>query len=208
MVELITLDADRIREAAATLALAMLDEPLGGWLLPDPAEFLEVHERLFLTIMTRAMDEGRVDVCGDPFVGVAVWFERPAIETDSQGGQPTSDLSPIVPEHAVARVREVSRLLHLMRRRARPDRHVYLDSMGVLPDHRRRGNATALLDAGLTWADARDLPCSLDTLDPYNVAFYRRRGFDVVATQRLVGSDLTVTSMRRPLAQPSVMRTS
>lgn len=199
MVELSSVGASQIREAAATLALAMLDEPLGRWLLPDPVEFLEVHERLFVTTMTRAIDEGRVDVCGDPFLGVAMWFERPAIDNDSPESQPTSDLSPIVPEHVVTRVDEVSKLLHLMRRKARPDRHVYLDSMGVLPDHRRRGNATALLNAGLAWADARALPCSLDTLDPDNVDFYRRRGFEVVATEPLGRSGLIVTSMRRPL---------
>jgi GNAT superfamily N-acetyltransferase len=69
--------------------------------------------------------------------------------------------------------------------------------MGVLPDHRRRGNATGLLGAGFAWADARALTCSLETLDPDNVAFYRRRGFEVVAAEPVAGSDLTVTSMRR-----------
>jgi GNAT superfamily N-acetyltransferase len=195
-VDLISVDAGRIAEAAATLARAMIDEPLGRWLLPDPAEFLEVHERLFVTTMKRAVDEGRVDACGDPFVGVAVWFERPAIDEGSPH-HPRSALSPLVPDHAATRVDEVSGLLHHMRRQARPDRHVYLDSMGVLPDHRRRGNATGLLEAGFAWADAEALPCSLDTLDPNNVAFYRRRGFEVVAAEPVAGSDLTITSMRR-----------
>jgi GNAT superfamily N-acetyltransferase len=200
VVELISVDAGRIAEAAATLARAMLDEPLGRWLLPDPVEFLAVHERLFVSTMMRALDEGRVDACGDPFVGVAVWFERPAIGKDSPRSQPTSDLSTFVPKHAAARVDEVARLLQLMRRQARPDRHVYLDSIGVLPDHRRRGYAMGLLGSGFGWANALALPCSLDTLDPDNVAFYLRRGFEVVATQPVAGSGLTITSMRRPSA--------
>jgi hypothetical protein len=58
VVEPISVDAGRIPEAAATLARAMLDERLGRWLLPDPIEFLEVHERLFVRTMMRAMDEG------------------------------------------------------------------------------------------------------------------------------------------------------
>jgi GNAT superfamily N-acetyltransferase len=196
LVDIVSVDAGRIEEAAATLALAMLDEPLGRWLLPDPVEFLEVHERLFTQTMMGAREEGRVDACGDPFVGVAVWFERPAIDEDPQ--PPTSDLAPLVPEHAAVRVDEVSRLLRLMRRQARPDHHVYLDGIGVLPDHRRRGRATGLLEAGLAWADVLALPCSLDTLDPDNVAFYRNLGFEVVAAEPLEGSGLTITSMRRP----------
>jgi GNAT superfamily N-acetyltransferase len=196
LVDIVSVDAGRIEEAAATLARAMLDEPLGRWLLPDPVEFLEVHERLFAQTMMRALEEGRVDACGDPFVGVAVWFERPAIDEDPQ--PPTSDMAPLVPEHAAARVDEVSRLLRLMRRQARPDHHVYLDGIGVLPGHRRRGYATGLLQAGFDWADALALPCSLETLDPDNVAFYRHHGFEVVAAEPLEGSGLTTTSMRRP----------
>ncbi|HEY6634302.1 MAG TPA: GNAT family N-acetyltransferase [Acidimicrobiia bacterium] len=196
--DIVSVDAGRIEEAAATLARAMLDEPLGRWLLPDPVEFLEVHERLFVKTMMRALEEGRVDAWGDPFVGVAVWFERPAIDEDPNRTQPASDFSSLVPGHAAARVDEVARLLRLMRRQARPDRHVYLDSIGVLPEHRRRGNATGLMGAGLDWADALALPCSLETLNPDNVAFYRRQGFEVVATEPLEGSGLTITSMRRP----------
>jgi GNAT superfamily N-acetyltransferase len=189
---------DRIPDAARVLARAMLDEPGGRWLLPDSDEFLDAHERLFLQTMTRALEEGRVDACGEPMEGVAVWLETPPIDEVSPGSLALLPRPPVFPEHAEARLRECDRLIRLMRRRARPDRHVYLDSIGVLPDHRRYGIATLLLEAGVAWADARALPVSLDTLDDGSVAFYRRRGFDIVAAEPVAGSDLTVTSMRRP----------
>ena len=197
VVELVSVDRGRIPLAAVTLARAMLDEPSGRWVLPDPDEFLEVYEQIFVRTMLRAMDEGRVDAWGDTFAGVAVWLERPAIGEESPKSQPTSVPPTIVPEHAAGRVEEFGRLLQLMRRLARPDRHIYLDSIGVLPDYRREGAATGLLAAGFAWADTLGLPCSLDTLDSDNVAFYRRRGFEVVASKPLPGSDLTFTSMRR-----------
>jgi ribosomal protein S18 acetylase RimI-like enzyme len=191
-----------VLEAATVLARAMLDEPGGRWLLPDRDEFLEVHERLFIQTMTLAIDEGRVDAAGDPFVGVAVWLERPPLDEMPPVSLPPPSTPPIFPGDAEVRLRECDRLLRLMRRRARPDHHVYLDSIGVLPDHRRRGIATQLLEAGAAWADTRGLPVSLDTLDPSNVSFYRRRGFEIVASEPVVGADLTVTSMRRsPRAQ-------
>jgi ribosomal protein S18 acetylase RimI-like enzyme len=175
----------------------MLGEPVGRWLFPDPAEFLTVYEPAFVSTMVRAMDEGRVDVCGDPFVGVAVWLERPALGEESPGVQAASDLTPILSEHAATRREELNKVLQRMRRLTRPDHHLYLDAIGVLPDHRRRGVATGLLGAGVAWADSRDLPCSLDTLDQDNAVFYRRRGFQVVASEPLAGSDLTFTAMRR-----------
>ena len=59
--EFSAIDAGRIPESAAKLAMAMLDEPLGRW-RPCPSEFLEVHKELFVTTMTTLMDEGRVDL--------------------------------------------------------------------------------------------------------------------------------------------------
>ncbi len=195
---LITITADRIPEAAATLSRAMLDEPGGRWLLPDEDEFLAFHEQIYLAIMTRAMDVGRVDGWGDPLVAVALYLERPPIDEPSPPDAPDSPQLPPIPEHAVPRIQEADRLIQLMRRRARPDRHVYLDSIGVLPTHRRRGIATALLEGVVAWADDKGLPVSLDTLDPGNVAFYGRLGFEIVATETVADSGLTVTSMRRP----------
>lgn len=44
------------------------------------------------------------------------------------------------------------------------------------------------------------MPCSLETADPANVAFYRRFGFEVVdaALEVIPGGGPTVTAMRRP----------
>jgi len=175
----------------------MLDEPGGRWLFPDPAEFLDVYKPAFANTMMSAMDEGRVDAWGDPFVGIAVWLERPATGEVTPTSQAASDPPLILSEHAAARREELNKLLQRMRRLTRPDHHLYLDAIGVLPDHRRRGVATGLLGAGVAWADSRGLPCSLDTLDQDNAAFYRRRGFQVVASEPLAGSDLTCTAMRR-----------
>jgi GNAT superfamily N-acetyltransferase len=198
-VSIVAITSDRIVGAAAALSRAMLDEPGGRWLLPDEAEFLAVHEQLYVATMTQAMDVGRVDAWGEPFVGVALWLERPAIGEAS--APPPGDVSDELtfPEHAAERIEEADRLIQLMRKRARPDRHIYLDSIGVLPDHRGKGIATRLLEVGFVWADAEGLPISLDTLDDGNVAFYERRGFEVVASESVVGAILTVTSMRRPV---------
>lgn len=80
---------------------------------------------------------------------------------------------------------------------ARPDRHVYLDEIGVLPAHRRRGIATQLLEVRHHWADELGLPVSLDTDTDANVAFYERRGYQVIARERRTDTDGTLVAMRR-----------
>ena len=81
---------------------------------------------------------------------------------------------------------------------SRPDAHVYLDMIGVLPAHRRQGMATALMEAGHAWADDLGLPVALDTDTEENVAFYARRGYVVMARERLPESNRELVAMRRP----------
>ena len=80
---------------------------------------------------------------------------------------------------------------------ARPDRHIYLDELGVLPDYRRRGIATALMEAGHRWAGARGLAVALDTDTDENVAFYERRGYEVTAREPLPDANCELVAMRR-----------
>lgn len=195
---------DHVAEAADVLSRAMVDEPFSRWLLPDRDEFLAVHRGLFAALISLALDEGRVDTWGDPIAGVAIWLHRPAI---TPGKHPVPPLggSSVFPAHATERVERFATVLRHLRERARPDEHAYLDTIAVLPEFRRRGIATGLLEVGHTWADEEALPCALETETARNVGFYERRGYEVVAEQPLPGSGLTVTSMRR---SASMLRTS
>ena len=187
---------DRATEAADVLARAMADEPLSRWLLPDHDEFVAVHRRLFAALIRLALDEGHVDTWGDPMAGVAVWVRRPAIESGHRRSRPLGG-SDAFPSHASARLERYATAIRLLRERARPDEHAYLDSIAVLPEFRRRGIASSLLDTGHAWADGEELPCALETETASNVAFYSQRGYVVVAEHVLPGSGLTITSMRR-----------
>jgi GNAT superfamily N-acetyltransferase len=191
----------RVADAAETLARAMVDEPSSRWLLPDPDEFVAVHRELYAALIRLGCDEGRVDTWGEPVVGVAVWLERPPISTagSHQRAAPAQrQLPDVFPAHAAERVERYSAVIRQLRERARPDRHAYLDTVAVLPEHRRRGIATRLLEAGHAWADAAGLPCALETETAQNVVFYRRRGYQVVAELGIPGTELTVSSLRRP----------
>lgn len=204
---LVEVSDDRIPEAARTLAGAMIDEPMGRYLLPDRDEFLVAFRKIYSGTVTRGLTSGRVLAWGDPIVGVAVWLSCPAIEDATiQSGcsavakqpQPTRPFPP----HASERFESVTAVLGELRQQARTDQHVYLDSVAVLPGYRRRGIASTLLDAGHAWAEAAGLPCSLDTFDADNIGFYKRHGYEIVATAPLPGTTLQATAMRRIAEHP------
>lgn len=59
--------------------------------------------------------------------------------------------------------------------------HLFLETMGTHPDHRRSGFGAAVLQPGLEQADSEGLVCGLETSTDGNVEFYRSVGFEVVA---------------------------
>lgn len=192
------LPPDRADDAVDVLVRAFAPvDPLRTYLVPDPADRRRLAEQTLRRSVDAGLAEGRVDAWGDPIVGVAIWLPRPAVgEQDLAapiGLSPYDEFGPTVVER-VRRVREVVQRLRVM---ARPDPHVYLDEIGVVPEHRRRGIAGALLEAGHAWADDLGLPCALDAWTDENVAFYRGRGYTVIASERFPESDLTITTMRR-----------
>jgi GNAT superfamily N-acetyltransferase len=193
-----TLGPERSEEAVAALVRAFApNDPLRAYLVPDPAERRRLTELTLRRSVDAGMAEGRVDAWGDPIVGVAIWLPRPAVDEqdlEASGGEsPYDEFGPTVVER-VRRVREVVQRLRVL---ARPDRHMYLDEIGVVPDHQRHGIAGALLEAGHRWADDLELPCALEAMTDANVAFYQGRGYAVIASERVPESELTITTLRR-----------
>lgn len=72
--------------------------------------------------------------------------------------------------------------------------HYTIATMGVTPDHRRRGLATRLLAPALATADSLDMPSYLETS---NTALYRGSGFDVLDAVTLPGDGPQAWAMLR-----------
>ncbi len=64
--------------------------------------------------------------------------------------------------------------------RLMPGRHWYLWILATDPAHQGKGVGRALLEDGLTRADADGLPVYLETLQESNVRYYTKFGFEIV----------------------------
>ena len=63
--------------------------------------------------------------------------------------------------------------------------HWFLDTIATDPDLHRQGLGARLLDHDLAVRDAAGDACALDTHTPDNIAFYERRGFEVIGEGQL-----------------------
>lgn len=189
-----SLSPNRAAEAVEVLLEVFPDFPGSSALVP--AEARRIARLLLERTVESGLAIGRVDVWGDPPVGVAVWLRRPALDEQGPPGPSRPSLRNVLPAEVVDRLERFEAVMQRLRAEARPDRHMYLDEIGVLSAYRRRGIATALLEAGHAWAHQLGLPVALDTDTDENVAFYRHRGYEVIARRRLPDSDQELVAMR------------
>lgn len=199
----IPIAAQLLEQAADVLGTALVDDPYATFLVPDPRRALLVQRLFMRAAIEDAIDKGdRVDGIGDPIVGVAIWLRRGAIGVpeDEVRQRPSAALRlarESLGAEGLERAEAFGQAMRRLRERARPDRHAYLDSIGVLSDSRRHGLASALLAAGQAWADDERLPCCLDALTEANVAFYEHRGYVRVDEEPVPDANFQIVAMRR-----------
>jgi ribosomal protein S18 acetylase RimI-like enzyme len=74
----------------------------------------------------------------------------------------------------------------------------FLAGLGVVPECQRQGYGTSLLRPVLRRLDEQGLDCYLDTQKQANLDYYRRFGFEVIATMEDPKYKITTWGMRRP----------
>lgn len=195
MVSVRTLSFDHAEAAVEVLLEVFPDVPGSSSL--GAAEERRIARLLHERTINSGLAIGRVDTWGDPPVGVAVWLRRPALGEPEPPRPPRPRLRDLLPPDVVAGLERFDATMQRLRAISRPDAHVYLDTLGVLPGHRRQGIATALMVVGHAWADELGLPVALDTDTEDNVVFYARRGYEVMGRERLPDSGGELVAMRR-----------
>jgi ribosomal protein S18 acetylase RimI-like enzyme len=189
--------------AGAILARSHADYPSFAHLFPDPSLRARALPAMFAGVARDAArlgsaygalsDEGELQ-------GVAIWL--------APGRFPWS---------ALRQLRGASWMLSVLRADPRsfrafmqtgangarahpPDRHWYLETMGVDPAVQRQGLGGRLLEPVPEIADRDGVDCYLETADPRNVEYYARHGFVVEnrALQVVPNGPAHIAMRRRP----------
>ena len=184
----------------AVLVAAFLDDPGAVIFEPDRERRAAILPAFFGAWVKAAIADGGDLVVpeGDQVTGVASWFgpERHGPSDAAIDAAGWDDVLATFGEAAAERMLAMTGELEREHERLAPWAHLRLDFFGVLPDAQGTGIGSRLIEHGHHAADAAGLPCYLETFTERNVAYYRRRGWDVIATY-LVGDDVPVYALVR-----------
>ncbi len=202
MSEIVRLQRAQWNAAIAALTRAFDEDPMWSTILPDRTEYERAMPILWKGVIAYCHTYGHVHTAAD-VVGVACWAlpgkARPtlwrALRTGFLFPRLVMVLSAASRKRFLAVVGWIDRLHgHLM-----PEPHWYLWALGVAPEMQGRGIGGRLLEPVLARADEGGMPCYLETQTERNVAFYRKRGFELVREERMPDVDLPIWFMvRRP----------
>lgn len=164
-------------ELADALALAFEDDPLWGWVLPDPGSRYRRLEALFRELLTDAIEQPDTVFTTEERAGAAVWrapgrWQHGALEGVGLLLRIGVALGPA----AFVRMFLVGAKIQ---GRHPKEPHWYLELLGTHPDRQGTGVGSALIRQITARCDAEKLPAYLETQRLENVEFYGRHGFSV-----------------------------
>jgi GNAT superfamily N-acetyltransferase len=192
-----TARVEDVSQLSRALGEAFYDDPVFGWLMPDPARRPARLRRFFeLELRTVGLPRGSVWTT-DALDGAAIttppgmWW-LPMTEAIRNVAGFTRAFGRRLP-HATA-------LLQLMEHRHIREPHHYFAYIGVAPRSQGQGLGTRLMRPVLEDCDVAGLPAYLEATSERNARLYERLGFTLLDTLTL-GSSPPLLLMRRDPVQ-------
>jgi ribosomal protein S18 acetylase RimI-like enzyme len=184
------------RAAAATLAEAFASDPLLLILAPDPARRAKLGVPLMEVLIAYGMRYGHV-WANDDASAAAIWLHpesgpmtMPRMLRAGFWRAPSmlgfDGLGRM--SKAMSATEDFHKQVH--------GPHWYLMTVGTRTERQGQGLGSQLVELGTDRADEAGVPCYLETGTDSNIAFYRKRGFEIIGQAECYGH--TLTGMVRP----------
>jgi GNAT superfamily N-acetyltransferase len=199
-IEIRPLRAEEVDQAAGMLARAFRDDPGSIIIEPDPSKREAANRTLFSVIVRHAVAVGEVTaaIADGRILGIATWLPpgRVLPTEDELVAAGLLDAVAAVPE-AATRMGPMVAFLDEQMGRAISGPHWRLEFFGVERELQGSGLGSRLLEPGHARADAAGELAYLETFTAKNVAWYSKRGWDVVIEGIVPGTDTPVWGLIR-----------
>lgn len=206
--EIIHLKAPQISVASEVLAKAFENDPVFSYIFPKEDQKRMAKMKQLFMVSLRYSEPFDSIYTTDSLKGVAIWI--PPGKYPMSFWQ-TFQLALTMPFKlgwgGMKRGIPLFNKIEDCHQECMSEPHWYLNVLGVDPLYQGQGVGGKLIEPILKQADGENLPCYLETDGEKNVSFYQKRGFQVVKTFDLPGSNLRLWGMQREPQLGSCTRT-
>ena len=149
----------------------------------DEAARKKALESYFHYSLAEASRTGRCIVAPNPKLGAAAWLLPRTDEVEAQESAAKAEfLRDCLPTRGYENYRSIVCFMAPLAKEVVAPGSWYLSIVGVSPAAQGQGLGHQLLQPTLHEADERGVSCYLETFTPRNIRFYKRLGFERVAT--------------------------
>jgi ribosomal protein S18 acetylase RimI-like enzyme len=194
MMGLFRLEKSHVTAAADTLAEAFLGDALVCRICPEEEERKRAILPVFKFSAGMAVKSGEAWAASPQMEGVALWLYSWRMGCPPWRWLALGGLE-IRRGMSAAGYRELTRVsdhIDRMRMSVAPQRYLYLSSLGVRAQFRRKGLATALVQGRIQAAAREGLASVVETNTPEALVFYKSAGFKVLKEFRAAEMDYYV----------------
>lgn len=190
------LRSDQQRAATRTLAEAFADDPLLKLIAPDPARRAKIGPKFLAPVLAYGMRHGRVWANEDASA-VAIWLHPESgpmtMPRMLRAGMWRAPLDfGLDGTNRLFKALSATEPFH----KQVEGPHWYLMTVGTRTERQGQGLGSQLVELGTSRADDAGVACYLETGTDSNIAFYRKRGFEIIGQADCYG--YTLTGMIRP----------
>jgi ribosomal protein S18 acetylase RimI-like enzyme len=186
--------------AGHVLAQAFLDDPLNVYLYADARKRAARTPALYRFFASLGIASHLARGVGEPLASVAVW-SNPASPPFTAASLLRAGVLGVAFSRVIFTLPKVFGIFSQfdrMQKQYAPEPHMYLQTIGTLPEAQGKGYGAALLRAMIAEADAARLPIYTETMTPENVGLYVHFGFEVMEDYRVPNTDLHLWGFKRP----------
>jgi ribosomal protein S18 acetylase RimI-like enzyme len=196
--EIVRMAASQREQAAEALMMAFCDDPMYAYVFPDVDERVRCMCWLWRAVLRYGLLYGVIHTTPS-VAGVACWLTpgntKVTLWRTFRAGLPFAVMR--FKQDTLRRCMDVISYMDDLHKRTVTRLHWYLWVLGVSPAHQGQGIGGKLLRPVLAQADESSVPCYLETQTEWNVAFYQRRGFEVLEEGQIPGGGLRFWTMLR-----------
>jgi ribosomal protein S18 acetylase RimI-like enzyme len=179
------------------LSRAFMTYPMMLHYYPDELKRLTILRSMMAVPVYTCLAKGAIYAPTEKLEGIAIWSDG---DDYPVGGWRLLRTVPLpylwgFMRNGGSRMQNMDRFITQIHKKLVPQRHYYLEVLGVDPLHQKKGYSSLLIKPMLEQLEKQNLDCFLETQDPADVAIYRHFGFETIDESPVPGTPLTSWAM-------------